>query len=114
MSGKRRRFRWLPRIGWGLVILVFLAFVWGLNRRASLEAAAESTVRMLFVPSVEQGTLVQRGDELARFVRQDSGLTIRSEVPTSYAAVIQALGSGQADVAWMPAFAYVQNRLFSS
>ena len=62
---------------------------------------------MLFVPSVEQGTLVERGDELARFIRRDSGLILRSEVPTSYAAVIQALGSGQADVAWMPAFAYV-------
>jgi len=107
MSGKRRRFRWLPRIGWGLVILGFVAFVWGLDRRARLEGDAENIIRMLFVPSVEQGTLVRRGDELARFVRQDSGLTIRSEVPTSYAAVIQALGSGQADVAWMPAFAYV-------
>ncbi|MGB6855147.1 MAG: PhnD/SsuA/transferrin family substrate-binding protein, partial [Thermoanaerobaculia bacterium] len=107
MSGKRRRFRWLPRIGWGLVILGFVAFVWGLNRRTRLEGAAENIIRMLFVPSVEQGTLVRRGDELARFVRQDSGLTIRSEVPTSYAAVIQALGAGQADVAWMPAFAYL-------
>lgn len=107
MSGKRRRFRWLPRIGWGLVILAFVGFIWGLNRRARLETAAESMVRMLFVPSVEQGTLVRRGDDLARFVRQDSGLTVRSEVPTSYAAVIQALGAEQADVAWMPAFAYV-------
>jgi ABC-type phosphate/phosphonate transport system substrate-binding protein len=62
---------------------------------------------MLFVPSVEQGTLVRRGEELARFIRADSGLVLRSQVPTSYAAVIQALGSGQADVAWIPAFAYV-------
>jgi ABC-type phosphate/phosphonate transport system substrate-binding protein len=62
---------------------------------------------MLFVPSVEQGTLVRRGDELARFIRADSGLVLKSQVPTSYAAVIQALGTGQADVAWIPAFAYV-------
>ncbi len=51
--------------------------------------------------------IVRRGDELARFIRTDSGLTLRSQVPTSYAAVIQALGAGQADVAWIPAFAYV-------
>jgi ABC-type phosphate/phosphonate transport system substrate-binding protein len=50
---------------------------------------------------------VRRGDELARFIRADSGLILRSQVPTSYAAVIQALGAGQADVAWIPAFAYV-------
>ena len=62
---------------------------------------------MLFVPSVEQGTLAQRGDELARFIREDTGLILQTEVPTSYAAVIQALGAEQADVAWMPAFAYV-------
>ena len=107
MAVSRGRVRWLPRIGWTLVLLVFAVFVWGLNRRARLETTGEELVRMLFVPSVEQGTLVQRGDDLARFIRQDSGLVLRTEVPTSYAAVIQALGSGQADVAWMPAFAYV-------
>ncbi len=102
-----RKARWLSRIGWFLVLLLFVGFVWGLNRRAKLEATGANVIRMLFVPSVEQGTLVQRGDDLARFIRQDTGLVLRSEVPTSYAAVIQALGSGQADVAWMPAFAYV-------
>lgn len=99
--------RWGPRIGWALVCLVFLAFVWGMNRRGELEATGDHVIRMLFVPSVEQGTLVERGDELARFVREDSGLMVRTEVPTSYAAVIQALGTQQADVAWMPVFAYV-------
>ncbi|MDX1502950.1 MAG: PhnD/SsuA/transferrin family substrate-binding protein [Thermoanaerobaculia bacterium] len=94
-------------MGWTLVVLVFAAFVWGLDRRSRLEMTGDEVIRMLFVPSVEQGTLVTRGDDLARWVREDAGLTLRSEVPTSYAAVIQALGSDQADVAWMPAFAYV-------
>lgn len=98
---------WVARLGWTLVALGFVVFVWGMNRRADLEERAEGVIRMLFVPSVEQGTLVRRADELARFVREDSGLILRTEVPTSYAAVIQALGSEQADVAWMPAFAYV-------
>jgi ABC-type phosphate/phosphonate transport system substrate-binding protein len=78
-----------------------------MHRRSTLQAGSDQVIRMLFVPSVEQGTLVRRGDDLARFIRQDCGLMLRSEVPTSYAAVIQALGSGQADVAWIPAFAYV-------
>ena len=90
-----------------MVIVLLFAFVWGLNRRSRLESSGQKAVQMLFVPSVEQGTLVRRGDELARFVRADSGLTLRSKVPTSYAAVIEALGAGQADVAWIPAFAYV-------
>jgi len=99
--------KFTPWIGWALVIALFVVFVWGLQRRSSLEASGQKAVQMLFVPSVEQGTLVRRGDELARFVRADSGLTLRSQVPTSYAAVIEALGAGQADVAWIPAFAYV-------
>ncbi len=98
---------WMPRVGWLVVAALLVFFVWGLNRRARLEVRGQEAVQMLFVPSVEQGTLVRRGDELARFIRADSGLILRSQVPTSYAAVIQALGSGQADVAWIPAFAYV-------
>jgi phosphonate transport system substrate-binding protein len=104
ISGRKN---WLPRVGWLVVLLLLVVFVWGLRHRSRLEMTGQKAVQMLFVPSVEQGTLVRRGDELARFVRSDSGLTLRSQVPTSYAAVIQALGSGQADVAWIPAFAYV-------
>ncbi len=104
---QRRGWGWLPRAGWAVALLLLAFFVWGLERRAALQVAGQKAVQMLFVPSVEQGTLVRRGDELARFVRADSGLVLRSQVPTSYAAVIQALGAGQADVAWIPAFAYV-------
>ena len=103
----RRGSSWLPRIGWTLAVLFFAVFVWGLERRSRLQVSDEQIIRMLFVPSVEQGTLVRRGDQLATYIRQDTGLTLKVEVPTSYAAVIQALGSGQADLAWMPAFAYV-------
>ncbi len=98
---------WLARAGWLTAVVLFLAFAGGLHHRNRLEDEGGAMVRMLFVPSVEQGTLVRRGDELARFIRDDCGLMLRSEVPTSYAAVIQALGSNQADVAWIPAFAYV-------
>jgi len=106
-DGPGMRRRWLARAGWLVVIALLALFIWGLQRRARLEATGQAAVQMLFVPSVEQGTLVRRGDELARFIRADSGLVLRSQVPTSYAAVIQALGAGQADVAWIPAFAYV-------
>ncbi len=99
--------RWLARAGWTLVVALLVLFGWGLERRERLTVRGERSVRMLFVPSVEQGTLVRRGDELARFIRDDTGLVLRSQVPTSYAAVIQALGSEQADVAWIPAFGYV-------
>lgn len=98
---------WLPRAGWGLLLALFLLFVAGLVRRERLQAGGEQVIRMLFVPSVEQGTLARRGNELAEFVKKDAGIVVRSAVPTSYAAVVQALGASQADIAWVPAFAYV-------
>lgn len=106
MSGAQPGKVWLARGGTAVVVIAFIVFVWGLHHRTRIERTGEEVIRMLFVPSVEQGTLVRRGDELARFIRADSGLSIRTAVPTSYAAVIQALGTGQADVAWAPAFAY--------
>ena len=74
---------WVPRVGWTVASLLLVVFVWGLHRRAVLEVAGQEAVQMLFVPSVEQGTLVRRGDELARFIRADSGLVLRSQVPTA-------------------------------
>ncbi len=97
---------WLPKLGWSLIVLFFLLFVVGVGHRARLEKSSGQVIRMLFVPSVEQGTLTRRGNELADFVHRDAGLIIRSAVPTSYAAVIQALGAGQADIVWVPVFAY--------
>ncbi|HPA50685.1 MAG TPA: hypothetical protein PLP50_03700, partial [Thermoanaerobaculia bacterium] len=67
----------LPRLGWLLAALLFLVFVAGLVRRGRIERAGEQVIRMLFVPSVEQGTLARRGNELAEFVRKDTGLVIR-------------------------------------
>ncbi len=107
MSEQRRFGTWLPWAGWFVVLVCFVAFFAALHHRRAVESRGEGVIRMLFVPSVEQGTLVRRGDQLARFIRSDSGLRLRSEVPTSYAAVIEAVGAGQADVVWVPAFAYV-------
>lgn len=96
-----------PLFGWLFVALLFVAFLVGLARRRGLEKGGQPVIRMLFVPSVEQGTLATRGNELAAFLAKDAGLVVKTQVPTSYAAVIQALGAGQADIAWVPAFAYV-------
>ena len=81
MSSERGHGMWLPRLGWLLVALLLAGFLWGLRHRASLQMSGQKAVQMLFVPSVEQGTLVRRGDELARFIRADCGLTLRSQVP---------------------------------
>lgn len=62
---------------------------------------------MYFVPSAEAGKVLSSGKQVATSIRERTGLRVKTAVPTSYAAVIEAMGAGKADVAWLPTFAYV-------
>ncbi len=64
-------------------------------------------IRMYFVPSLEAGKVVSSGEAIAEALHQKTGYYFKVAVPTSYAAVIEALGSYQADIAWLPTYAYV-------
>jgi phosphonate transport system substrate-binding protein len=64
-------------------------------------------IRMYFVPSLEAGKVVSSGEAIAAALQKATGYHFKVAVPTSYAAVIEALGSYQADIAWLPTYAYV-------
>jgi len=64
-------------------------------------------IKMYFVPSMEASTVVTSGEAIADYLHQETGYYFKVAVPTSYAAVIEAIGTYQADVAWLPTFAYV-------
>jgi len=64
-------------------------------------------IKMYFVPSLEAGKVVASGEAIAKALQAETGYYYKVAVPTSYAAVIEALGSYQADIAWLPTFAYV-------
>jgi phosphonate transport system substrate-binding protein len=65
------------------------------------------TIRMYFVPSGEADTVLASGDKIAAILEERTGYKFETAVPTSYAAVIEALCTGKADVAWLATFAYV-------
>lgn len=67
----------------------------------------KNPIKMYFVPSMEAGKVVASGEAIAAFLEKETGYTFKVAVPTSYAAVIEALGTYQADVAWLPTFAYI-------
>jgi len=67
----------------------------------------QNPVKMFFVPSMEAGRVVQSGEAIAAYLRKETGFNFKVAVPTSYAAVIEALGTYQTDVAWLPTYAYV-------
>ncbi|OQY37274.1 MAG: phosphonate ABC transporter substrate-binidng protein [Candidatus Cloacimonetes bacterium 4572_65] len=66
----------------------------------------KNPVKMYFVPSLEHNKLISSGEIIEHELERISGLEIETSVPTSYAAVIEAMGVGRADIAWLPTFSY--------
>jgi len=68
---------------------------------------ADNPLVMSFVPSVEQEGIVTGGEVLDRLLEAETGLTIETNVATSYAAVVEAMGAGNAHIGWLNTFSYL-------
>ena len=64
-------------------------------------------LKMAFVPSADSQKVLASGQPLADLLSQQTGLSFQVSVPTSYAAVIEAMGANNVDVGWLAPFAYV-------
>lgn len=78
------------------------------------EAAAESTLGteenpliMSFVPSGDTQEIITGGEEIEAMLEEMTGLAIESNVATSYAAVVEAMGAGNAHIGWLNTFSYL-------
>lgn len=66
----------------------------------------KNPIKMYFVPSLEHNKLISSGTIIEKELERISGYSIETNVPTSYAAVIEAMGVDRADIAWLPTFSY--------
>ncbi|MEP7105614.1 MAG: phosphate/phosphite/phosphonate ABC transporter substrate-binding protein [Chloroflexota bacterium] len=71
------------------------------------EEAAKSTLVMAFVPSQQAQTVLVSAKPIADYVAKEVGVPITAQVPTSYAAVTEAMTSGNVDIAWVGPLDYV-------
>ena len=71
---------------------------------------------MYFVPSLDAGKIATNADDLIEFVEKrvsqklygkDTGFYAKGSIPTSYIALIEALGTGKADFGAFNTFSYV-------
>ncbi|MZH02903.1 MAG: phosphate/phosphite/phosphonate ABC transporter substrate-binding protein [Nitrospinae bacterium] len=69
--------------------------------------SAENPLRMMFVPSGDAQMILKGGEEIGQLLHKTTGLYFKSSVATSYAAVIEAMGSGKVDIGWLATFSYV-------
>jgi phosphonate transport system substrate-binding protein len=64
-------------------------------------------IKMFFVPSMEAGTIITSGQAVADYLTKSTGYYFKVAVPTSYASVIEAMGTNETDIAWLATFAYI-------
>ena len=74
---------------------------------AEMLGTSKNPIRMMFVPSGDAQVIVKGGQEVAELLQKETGLHFKTSVATSYAAVIEAMGAGKVDIAWLPTFSYV-------
>jgi phosphonate transport system substrate-binding protein len=71
------------------------------------KGSASNPVTMAFVPSADSTKVLASGEPLGKLLQDATNLNFKVSVPTSYTAVIEAMGSAQVDVGWLAPFAYV-------
>lgn len=70
-------------------------------------AVGQTALVLAFVPSLDATRVLATGSTLARMLEVATGYRVRAEVPTSYAATIEAMCAGRVDVGFLATFAYV-------
>lgn len=68
---------------------------------------ADNPIVVAFEPSATSQSITTGGQEVLTLLSAATGLNFKGVVPTSYAALTEAMGSGNAQVGWMATFAYI-------
>ena len=69
--------------------------------------AEDNPIVMSFVPSGDTQEIIASGDKLAQMIQDKTGLVIKANVGTDFAAVREAMGAGKAHIGWLNTFNYV-------
>ncbi len=113
----RRRARSMGPFGvWSVVAICLFA----LTGCAELEVGTEQRpFTMYFVPSVDAEAIAVSADQITDYLEEqmsqrlydgEKPFHIKSAIPTSYIAVIEAFGTGKADFAALNSFSYILAR----
>jgi multiple sugar transport system substrate-binding protein len=74
---------------------------------AATLGTADNPIIVAFEPSATSQEITAGGQQLLDLLSQETGLTFKGVIPTSYAALTEAMGSGNAQIGWMATFAYI-------
>ena len=68
---------------------------------------ADKPIIVAFEPSGTSTEITAGGQEILALLSAETGLTFKGVIPNSYAALTEAMGSGNAQIGWMATFAYI-------
>ncbi|QID17308.1 putative selenate ABC transporter substrate-binding protein [Nitrogeniibacter mangrovi] len=77
----------------------------------SVPALATDTLRVSAIPDESPTELQRKFAPLGKYLEARLGMPVKFVPVTDYAAVVEALGSGKVDLAWLGGFTYVQAKL---
>ena len=69
--------------------------------------SADKPLVMALAPSANTTELMAGGEAIAAQLTELTGYVITTTVPTNYAALIEAMGSGNAQIGWLPTVPYI-------
>jgi phosphonate transport system substrate-binding protein len=75
--------------------------------QAAQLGTADNPIIVAFEPSATSQEITAGGQALLDLLSTETGLTFKGVIPTSYSALTEAMGSGNAQVGWMATFAYI-------
>ncbi|HEX8117420.1 MAG TPA: putative selenate ABC transporter substrate-binding protein [Pyrinomonadaceae bacterium] len=69
---------------------------------------SQTTLRLSMIPTTDPGKMLRESRPLVDYLQRETGAKVELTIPTNYAAVVEAVGSEQVDIAHFGGFTYVQ------
>ncbi|HEX8685559.1 MAG TPA: putative selenate ABC transporter substrate-binding protein [Pyrinomonadaceae bacterium] len=70
--------------------------------------ATRPRLRLSMIPTTDPGKMLRESQALVDYLQKETGAQVELTIPTNYAAVVEAVGSDQVDIAHFGGFTYVQ------
>jgi len=90
-----------------ILYLLLIIFLIGACVQSRELGTKQNPIKMYFVPSMEAGKIVTSAESIAKYLEEQTGYHFKVAVPTSYASVIEAIGTEETDIAWLATFGYI-------
>jgi phosphonate transport system substrate-binding protein len=98
----------IPYWGGRRLALCAALLILGWMAGCSSKPAAEPKLRISMIPTTDPGKALRENQPLLAYWAKQTGRTPELTIPTSYAAVVEALVNDKVDIAYLGGFTYVQ------